>query len=112
MIESIKLYFSSTFIVKAASSCEGRFDHLLIFSLINFIIRGIFLLKSENLLEILDRKKEQELPINGVVQEYLESPLLISGQKFDLRLYVLIQSCDPLSIYLFKVDSSDILVDI
>jgi len=47
-------------------------------------------------------KKEQELPINGVVQEYLESPSLISGQKFDLRLYVLIQSCDPLSVYLFK----------
>lgn len=37
-----------------------------------------------------------------VVQEYLNEPLLLDGLKFDLRLYVLILSCDPLKIYIHK----------
>ena len=37
-----------------------------------------------------------------LVQEYIENPLLDNGFKFDLRLYVLVTSCDPLEIYLCK----------
>lgn len=37
-----------------------------------------------------------------VVQRYLRSPYLIDGYKFDLRIYVLITSCDPLKIFIYK----------
>ncbi|KAK3777662.1 hypothetical protein RRG08_021773 [Elysia crispata] len=39
---------------------------------------------------------------NFIVQEYVDKPLLLDGFKFDLRIYVLITSCDPLRIFLFN----------
>jgi tubulin polyglutamylase TTLL6/13 len=37
-----------------------------------------------------------------IVQQYLDRPLLIDGFKFDLRIYALITSCEPLRIYVYK----------
>lgn len=56
---------------------------------------GIFLLRSgqEHKLQPGDKY---------VVQRYIHKPLLLDGFKFDLRLYVLITSVDPLRLYLFN----------
>jgi len=35
-----------------------------------------------------------------VVQRYIDSPLLIEGKKFDMRLYVLLKGIEDVEIYL------------
>lgn len=37
-----------------------------------------------------------------MVSRYIRNPLLINGHKFDLRVYVLVTSVEPLRIYVFK----------
>ena len=37
-----------------------------------------------------------------IVSKYVSKPHLLRGYKYDLRLYVLVTSFDPLKIYLFR----------
>ncbi len=37
-----------------------------------------------------------------VISRYVTNPLLINSHKFDLRLYVLVTSYEPLRVYVFK----------
>jgi hypothetical protein len=52
-------------------------------------------------IKIVNKKSKLYKKENYLVCEYIGNPLLINGLKFDLRLYVLISSYDPLRIYLF-----------
>jgi len=37
-----------------------------------------------------------------VMQRYLKNPLLLNGYKFDLRIYVLVTSVNPLEVFIYK----------
>ncbi len=37
-----------------------------------------------------------------MISRYLDNPLLLNGHKFDLRIYVVITSFDPLRIYVYR----------
>lgn len=82
---TFKTLFSSngqskgTYIVKPDGSAQGK---------------GIF----------LTRRLEdvENLSTVCVAQQYIRNPLLIDKKKFDLRIYVLVTSCSPLRVYLFR----------
>lgn len=38
------------------------------------------------------------------IQEYVDNPLLVDGHKFDIGVYVIITSIDPLRVYIYKGD--------
>lgn len=37
-----------------------------------------------------------------IVQKYVKNPLLLNGFKFDLRIYVVVTSVNPLEIFIYK----------
>lgn len=69
---------NKTYILKPESGCQGR---------------GIWITKNPK-----DIKPHEHM----ICQVYMTRPLLIDGFKFDLRIYVLVTSCDPLRIFVFK----------
>ncbi|KAM6264969.1 tubulin polyglutamylase TTLL7 isoform 3-T3 [Spheniscus humboldti] len=66
-----------TFIVKPANGAMGH---------------GISLIRNGEKLQAQDHL---------IVQEYLDKPFLMEGYKFDLRVYILVTSCDPLKVFLY-----------
>ncbi|KAJ8934225.1 hypothetical protein NQ314_013503 [Rhamnusium bicolor] len=73
-----RLRKNKTFILKPDAGSQGR---------------GIVITKSLKEIRPYDR---------GVCQVYITKPFLIDGYKFDLRVYTLITSCDPMRIYIYK----------
>uniref|UniRef100_A0A3Q1HPW6 Tubulin tyrosine ligase-like family, member 6 n=1 Tax=Acanthochromis polyacanthus TaxID=80966 RepID=A0A3Q1HPW6_9TELE len=69
---------SKTYICKPDTGCQGK---------------GIFITKSS---------KDIPPGEHMICQVYISRPLIIDGYKFDLRIYVLVTSCDPFSIFMFK----------
>ena len=55
--------------------------------------RGIF---------IVSHPSQVPLDEPMVVAKYIDNPLLVNGHKWDLRLYVVVTSYDPLIIYLYE----------
>lgn len=69
---------NKTYILKPETGCQGR---------------GIWVTRNP---------KEIKPHEHMICQQYMAKPFLIDGFKFDLRIYTLVTSCDPLRIFLFK----------
>ncbi|XP_029110255.1 probable tubulin polyglutamylase TTLL9 [Scleropages formosus] len=93
-VEEFKRSPGNTWIMKPVARSQGK---------------GIFLFRK--LKDIIDWKKngsrlEDQRDENQVeryvAQRYIENPYLISGRKFDLRVYVLVTSYVPLKAWLYR----------
>uniref|UniRef100_A0A3B5KWU5 Tubulin tyrosine ligase-like family, member 6 n=1 Tax=Xiphophorus couchianus TaxID=32473 RepID=A0A3B5KWU5_9TELE len=67
-----------TYICKPDTGCQGK---------------GIFITKSS---------KDIQPGEHMICQVYISKPFIIDRFKFDLRVYVLVTSCDPFRIFMFK----------
>ncbi|CAL6006962.1 Tubulin_tyrosine ligase [Hexamita inflata] len=66
-----------------------------------FIFKPIFSSRGNNI-QLLNHKIEIPSDKEAIVQEYLGNPLLLKGYKFDMRIYVMLFSIEPLAIYIYK----------
>ncbi|XP_026154063.1 tubulin polyglutamylase TTLL11 isoform X2 [Mastacembelus armatus] len=83
MVKENDATVNPTFIVKPDGGSQGD---------------GIYLIRDPSDLKLMVGSQAKQ----AVVQEYIQKPLLIDKLKFDIRLYVLIKSLEPLEIYIAK----------
>ncbi|XP_023279766.1 tubulin polyglutamylase TTLL11 isoform X2 [Seriola lalandi dorsalis] len=83
MVKENDATVNPTFIVKPDGGSQGD---------------GIYLIRDPSDLKLMTGSQAKQ----AVVQEYIQKPLLIDKLKFDIRLYVLIKSLEPLEIYIAK----------
>lgn len=84
---------TQTLDLKRALTCQNKRQTFIIKPDLGAQGRGIFLVQ--------DARGVDECHESAIAQEYI-SPYLIKGLKFDLRIYVLMASVDPLRVYIFK----------
>ena len=76
------------FILKPVAAGTNR-DHLLMIA------------KGQGI-KLINKKDKLKKKKGYLMSEYIKNPHLINGLKYDLRIYILVTSYDPLKIYMYK----------
>lgn len=80
-------YETCNFAVTQTSKCQGR---------------GIFIFNKMSEISKWKTYNKDNPPEPYVCQKYLMDPLLLGGRKFDMRIYALCTSYNPLTVYLYR----------
>ncbi|UJR23876.1 hypothetical protein I4U23_026848 [Adineta vaga] len=95
-VEEFKKNPDTTWIMKPAARAQGK---------------GIFLFRKlqditawrkGEYMTAYDKEQNREAVETYVVQRYLDNPYLIGGKKFDIRIYTLVTSYNPLRVWLYR----------
>jgi tubulin polyglutamylase TTLL5 len=69
--------------------------------------KNMWIVKPANLsrgrgIYLIDDVSEVNVDDTSVISRYISNPLLINGHKFDLRIYCVVTSFEPLRVYIYK----------
>ncbi|KAL7287427.1 hypothetical protein TKK_0018536 [Trichogramma kaykai] len=102
LIEEHRKKHGTTWIVKPSQGSQGR--GIFLFQRLRDLVewKGKECVHPSSDLADYEPGKEQPSQMNYLVQKYIDDPYLIDGCKFDLRLYVLVTSFQPLKVWLAR----------
>lgn len=94
-IEEFKKAPNSLWILKPSNKSQGQ--GIVLVNKLNKIKKLSFQTKT-----VTENNTTVTINETYVISKYLENPLLVSGKKFDMRIYVLVTSFHPLKVYLYR----------
>lgn len=97
---------TTQYIMKPIASSQGKgiflFDRLSDISDWKLHIKSIQYSNINNKRQPISQSVDDDVCERYIVQRYIDRPLLIGGKKFDMRIYALVTSFAPLTVWLYR----------
>lgn len=95
-IEEFKKYSNGLWILKPPNRSQGQ--GIILVNKLNKVKKLNFQTKT-----IIENNTQVTINETYVISKYLDNPLLVSDKKFDMRIYVLVNSYRPLKVWLYNM---------